>query len=96
MDTKRLIFSVTLMLAVVIGWQLALKQIIKRHPSWAEQVNPAPTTAPVVASSAATTAPTTSPVAGILPAGLQAVGSPLATKAGAWLSRSNFSHGVDG
>ena len=37
MDTKRLILSVTIMLVIIIGWQLALTQIIKRHPSWAHR-----------------------------------------------------------
>jgi YidC/Oxa1 family membrane protein insertase len=74
MDTKRLILSITLTLAMVIGYRLFIQHELALHPSWAA-TQPADTTT-ANPSVAATTAPTTNVIANIYaPSGLAAVGT---------------------
>jgi YidC/Oxa1 family membrane protein insertase len=91
METKRLILSISITLALVLGWQALRTHLIAEHPGWVksddQQANPAaPTVSPAVSPATATTLPSTLPVAmGTAPAsattlptasgGLAAVGS---------------------
>src|SRR5947209_4720242 len=62
METKRLILSVAMMLAIVFGWEMFAKYLYQKYPSLKEQTaattEPAPATAPAVASATASTMPT--------------------------------------
>jgi YidC/Oxa1 family membrane protein insertase len=59
METKRLILSITVTLALVLGWQALRMHLIAEHPGWVQQaVVDHPTTAPVAAE---LPAPTTMP-----------------------------------
>ena len=69
MQTKRLIFSVTLMLALLLGWRLVMTHIYATHPSWdpnwkaPEAIEPQPSPPPTtqVAVLPSTTGPTSGP-----------------------------------
>jgi YidC/Oxa1 family membrane protein insertase len=96
MDTKRLFTNVSIVVLVIVGWQLSLSALHRLYPEWwaaapaatATATTATATTAPAVAVAPPTTGPTTSqataPVVAAAtppaPAGTAAAGSDVPTK----------------
>ncbi len=67
MEIRKLILSMALMMAIVLGWELVVNSFYKAHPTWAPATQPSENApiaaAPTTAGAAEATAPTTGPAA---------------------------------